>query len=399
MKTAPPLAPLAPPLALAALLVACGPTSSAASPAPVSSAARGVEGAGGAPPAAAEDPALPEASRAAQAKRPEITLAVPVPADVACSLQTATWAPKSSFTALAIKPGGAAFANGHAGEATLWLPTGKPSSPTLELESGGVVVRGHIPVEDVVLRPAAPFTLGTFLAAKPDARLSWSGGTAGRVEVGLPVPAQVRGKRSVELAERPCSDLSLDERTFEAIKVLFGENLASARLEARTVPIAATATGGTDAIFLNDGGSRWVTVVKKDGKRTRVAFDMGTAIVFGWVDSNLVVTRGGGWRTRGPRVTFGAVKNDSAAAERRFCAEDLPLYAERDGAHDVVGRITEGTTIYVDVRGPEWSKVAVVASQIVPAKGVRFVVQTPRLDACTEALPKGSPKKEPTATQ
>ena len=396
MKTAPTLAP---PLALAALLVACGPPSSAASPAPVPSAARGVEGAGGAPPAAVEAPAPPEASRAAQAKRPEIPLAVPVPADVACSLQTPTWAPKSGFTALATKPGGAAFANGHAGDATLWLPTGKPSSPTLELASGGVVVRGHIPVEDVVLRPAAAFTVGAFLAPKPDARLSWSGGTAGRVEVGLPVPAQVRGKRSVELAERPCSDLSLDERTFEAIKVLFGENLASARLEGRTVPISATGAGGSDAVLLNDGGSRWVTVIKKEGKRTRVAFEMGSAIVFGWVDSAQLATRGGGFRSRGPRVTFGAVKNESGAAERRFCADDLPLYAERDGAHEVVGRITEGTTIYVDERGPEWSKVSVVGSQIVPAKGVRFVVQAPRLDACTEALPKGSPKKEPTATQ
>lgn len=363
------------------------------SPPPKTSTASAIDLASGPEVAADAAGQAPGGAAAPAPRAPQVALAVPIPANVACTLTSSEWVAPGGSVELATQAGGEPFARGHVGgDVTLWLPAGKPSSPTMELSHGGLTVRGMVPKAAVVLRPAAPFEVGDFLIPKPEAKLSWQGGSGGRLEIGLAVPAQLRTKRAEELAERPCADLALRETSFDVLKGKGGAPTRRARLVDHHVSLTATPQGQPGAVFLGDSRSRTVSVLETSGKKTRIAYDAGAAMVVGWVDTRALLDQLGSYRSSAPRVTFGAPSNESTASERRFCAEDLPLYAERAGAHDTIGRILEGTTIHVEERAAEWSRVSVLTSRILPGKDVRFTVKTAQLDGCAEALPKLSPK-------
>jgi hypothetical protein len=339
-------------VAVGAALLGCGAAPAPSSPAPP-------------PQVVALPPDPPGASSAAPASEPNkpagpprLPPAIALPGELACALKTSRWRGVKDDTALLLRPGGPAFIRGEHPEGRLSIPVGPKTSVVLEMEDGGLVVRGHIDPAAFELRAAKPFVLSGIAVPTMFARLDWIDARAGELTVTHETPRGLELLDPPLRARRPCEDVGLDTASFDpetAVAAGPGKRRRMALSPGATVPLV-TEPGASPAANLNDSPRDPIIVeeIETRGQLSRVLWSVDTLLVFGWVSTARLTSNvppGSGYGSGRGRTPWGSPRWPLVA--KVVCEAEVPLYAEANGMRATVGLVRKGTPIEVIQRSGE----------------------------------------------
>ncbi len=280
---------------------------------------------------------LPAASAGAETSPVDAVPTLPVvhePASVACRIVEKQW----SLSSLLIRQGGPAFASVTNAPVTLVMPAGAPAAPTAVFDDGQLIVRGFAREADVTLRAAKAHALAGILVPKSSAALTWVGGAAGSLDVGLDASKLLESPELVT-DRLACELIVLNAVEYSAREHVTRRKNLTERDVARAGAELSAERAGTASARLRQGIG--VEVVEVRGLHTRILVDASSFVLFGWVASADLGPRRGG---SGYGIGLGRFGSRSSSARgNRKCARDLTLVAEAGGARAKIGIIRKGT--------------------------------------------------------
>ncbi|EYF05370.1 Hypothetical protein CAP_3287 [Chondromyces apiculatus DSM 436] len=313
-----------------------------------------------------------------------------VPTAAACVLE-GPFQPRGEAALLRLHEGGPAFAELRGGvDVRVHLPAGRPAGVAVEVNAGGLSLRGHAHLAAIPVRPARPLAFHGFAvplgSALLDLHEATQGGELTVTWPGAPGVMPVSGPVSERLR---CDDVTVGELEIDAVRAagaLDGEREAFLRL-GREIPLSVEPGGPVVAALRarNDEDAA-VTVVGTRGARVRVLWWREEALVVGWVPG--VELR---WS-----APFSSVIGDAsgtgllgllgtAGGERRVCEVDVPLVAQVGEQRATVGVVRAGTRIEVLGRRAGYTRVAVAAGGVWIQEGAQILARTSDLARCVRA--------------
>jgi hypothetical protein len=301
--------------------------------------------------------------------------------------------------------GGPAFATVFGGDAaTLSIPVALASAGgELEVESGGITVRGHMETAEMPLYPARPVLLGEVYL--PTLRVTWRAAAApGKLRLAVDDVSHVRpasGRASFE-ADGTCEDLLLgaaSSLTFADYEKKLGAPgaLAGPRppppypfLKAGTTWVGSTpdaepvaAIEGSDPP--DDSILLRLEILETRGTKARVVFPGYGGILVGWIDRD---------RLRFRRDQSIDLSHDSLmilVRERKprpddvVCPQEMALVAALGGERHVVGTVHAGARVHVVSASSGWSDVDFPAALVGAREPATFAVRSVDLASCRRA--------------
>ena len=233
------------------------------------------------------------------------------------------------------------------------------------------------------LRAAKAFWLSGLALPTPKTRLDWTDSAPGQITVTTEAPRALQALSLPLSAIVPCPDVVMETGTFKAEDAIVGFKKAKRRqlVSDRDVEIA-TEPGGKPAARASPGnGSVDVSLLEVRGAASRIAWEVGTIYVVGWVkSSDIHVPKG----STGYGSGHGLGRNPRYADEYKkvVCPGDVQLYAEIDMETFITGRIRAGTVIELQSTNDRTTAVRVRSERIVPASGARWTVPNQDLRDC-----------------
>ena len=310
-------------------------------------------------------------------------IAVELLANPACVLQ-GNWSARKWRTGMLVRPDGPLFAEVSSGAGRLHFPTGaRPKAQGLELSADGIHVNGYVDSTASDLRAAKAFWLSGLALPTPKTRLDWTDSAPGQITVTTEAPRALQALSLPLSAIVPCPDVVMETGTFKAEDAIVGFKKAKRRqlVSDRDVEIA-TEPGGKPAARASPGnGSVDVSLLEVRGAASRIAWEVGTIYVVGWVkSSDIHVPKG----STGYGSGHGLGRNPRYADEYKkvVCPGDVQLYAEIDMETFITGRIRAGTVIELQSTNDRTTAVRVRSERIVPASGARWTVPNQDLRDC-----------------
>jgi hypothetical protein len=311
-----------------------------------------------------EIPTTPSSAAAVMIVEPKRPAPIGWPAPESWVLRCDNWF-ATALVNLRLSPGGAPFATArNVSHALLHLAVadGAPGG-AIEVESGGLRLRGLIDPEDIILHPARARVLNGFYVPASGSNLKAVSSSKGAVRVVPPSTPSIHPTTGTLQGELACSDLALDSPSFDTNAVLDGATTVGwADFLPGTWAIAAE-EGGT-AVAHIDIAQRHppnVEIIGRGPKSMRIAYafgdDLDGALVFGWVDASaLKVTASGVGTGSGFGRGDGGLIN-SKKLRRIRCLRDVPVVVEQGDERRTVGSISAGTVI--DVMAERSNEIAV----------------------------------------
>jgi len=339
---------------------------------------------------AAEPDTSPPPSPPPPAAKPPLPPPVALDSAVACAFDAARWEGTADITDLALRPGGKPFARITGGPARLSIPVGPAGDALLEIRDAGLSVAGHVPAKAAALRPNAPFELNGFAVPTIFARLAWSEGANASLTVVYEAPEELEVLDPPLRATRPCADVGLEGRSFEAKDGVPGGSDADkkdvkALLPGSRVSLASTPTGKPVARIAVKEATH-VSVFESRGGMSRVSLPVDRLLVFGWVKTSELKPAGSLAGYGSGRGRRGLREPSTVVVERWRCAEDVPLVAAVEDERRAVGAIGKETPIEVLAREEDEVVVRVWTTSIHAAEGARFSVRAADLAGCARIL-------------
>lgn len=332
------------------------------------------------PPAPPEEPAAEEPAAPPPDPGP---ITVELPANPACVLE-GDWSARKWRTGMLARPDGPVFAEVSDGSGRLHFPSGKrPASQGLQLSADGIYVAGYVDADASDLRAAKAFWLSGLALTTPATRLDWSEAAPGQLTVTTEPPSALQVLSPPLSAVVPCPDVATKTGTFKAVSAIEGFSKAKPRelVSDRLVDIA-TEPGGAPVARASPGSSSVdVSLLEVRGASSRIAWEVGTLVVVGWVkSSDIHVPKGLSGYGRG----YGLGGNPRYADDYKkvVCPGDVQLYAEIGVETFLTGRILAGTVIELVSANDRTTAVRVRSQSIVPASGALWTVPNPDLRDC-----------------
>lgn len=341
-------------------------------------------------PATAAASAAPTAE--ANAPLPAL-VAIEFPAASACVLQAANWSPLTrKATPMSLRPEGPAFATVRGGKARLSYPEGeRPAGQILEVSDRGLTIRGVVAPSEVDLRAATSFPLSGFVYPTVFTRLSWLEAKPAGLVLTVDVPEGLEPVSPLR-ATRACTDLAIGGA---------GSWSPDDQLAAGRVPTAMDLSGsapvtlwaepgkGTLAELRSPPGPESVSVLARKGKHAEIAWNVGTVVVHGWVESRALVPAKPaiGYGT-GSGYGRGQAPHDEVRVVQ--CTTEVAVTAAMVTAQVRVGEIAAGTRIEVlAIPGDgEWVGVRVRDAGVVPTLATAFVAERAVVMGCAVVGPR-----------
>jgi hypothetical protein len=305
----------------------------------------------------------------------------------ACALATERWNGTESITALRLSAGGPVFALVIGPRARLHLPVGPSSAGAgIEIEDGGISLRGFLSGDAFALHPGKPLILGGYAIPTAFADLSYTEAREGQVAITYEIGPGVEGEPLG--ASVPCSDLTVDFAGFEATAALGDVSKAKDQQlrVGHAIELRAQPGGNVVArLHAKDDDDSVVQVLQTSGRSKRILWWRNTAVVFGWVAASeirpLSVALLGYGTGRGSPL----LPRSAAILEVLRCDRDTPLFAEAGGQRAKVGSVKGGTALEVLSReGDSWS-VQPQSKRIAAAPPARLFASAFDLARCAPA--------------
>ena len=170
------------------------------------------------------------------------------------------------------------------------------------------------------------------------------------VDLALPAPPVVAAppSASAELTPRRQSGKDLlTIRVPDPMQNLLGVPIDEAFLTGARAPLSLSSEGPPIATLVPNDVDRRVSVLVRDKKRAKIAWEVGDVVVFGWLDAQKLRPRA---RTEDVFGSGGlGLAGDGARSRVRtlVCDTEVPLRAEVGEVSEVVGVIAPGTRIEV----------------------------------------------------
>ncbi len=304
-------------------------------------------------------------------------------ASPACVLQ-GPWRGRKWQTDMLVRPGGPAFAVVSGGKGRLHFPAGpRPATQGLELEADGISVTGHIDSGASDLRATKAFWLSGFVLPTPFTLLEWTEAARGEITVTAAAPARLEVLAPPLSAIAPCEDVAATMGAFSAADAIDGFKKAKVRqlVTARPVDIARTPGGPPVARAHATGGSDEVSLLDVRGGNSRIAWNVASLMVVGWVKSADIHVPGTGVGFGSGHGRLGA-PHYTGDYKKVVCSIDVDLVAEIGEARFLTGRIRAGTVLELSSTNERFTSVRVRSQLIVPSEDARWVVPNPDLEGC-----------------
>jgi hypothetical protein len=332
-------------------------------------------------PAIASAPA-PSGSAAASASARE---APPAPIDlppIACTLRGKSWL---GPTLVRFRSGAPAFARIDRGsDPAVLLGGATPAFAVLDLDAGGVRVRGAIEAADVTLHPARARLIADVLVPMAWASLAWEGTKDGAVLASFAIDARVRGIAPRASYSGPCADFAL-EATFEPLDAVGGRGLDKPMMlkTKRAIGVAADDSGRASITLTVDGDDDAdVVVLARRGTKSRIAWRGSEQMVVGWVATSDLRTPPANLYGVGG-LGIGSGTGVTSVGTRRKCAHEVLLVAEAAGELRTVGRIKPDVLIDQQItRNDDLVVVAFPKASLRAAPGAALLVRKNELADC-----------------
>jgi len=308
------------------------------------------------------------------------------PDSSACALHTNRWHDATDETLLRFEAGGTPFARIKRASARLILPPGKASGgAAIEVEAGGLEVRGYIDADTIDLRPAKPFVMNGFVIPSVHARLRWTEAASGELTVthelkeGIEVLTPLR-------VRRPCDDFSIDDVSFDP---------EAALPKGKTKQVMALRSGPSIPLSIEPGGApvarlvastdsiNEVTVLETRGAASRIATWVDDSFVFGWVKSaSLTKPRNGFGEGYGVGGLGLSGRGGGVKRVRVHCPDEVPVVAQVGEVRRLVGTIRQGAAIYIVERRGPYSVIEMNGGGAEPLDNALFLVANEELQSC-----------------
>lgn len=343
-------------------------------------------------------PVAPVTAAASAAPTAETTarlpslVAIEFPAASACVLQAADWSPLTGQpTPLSLRPEGPAFATVRSGKARLSFPEGeRPAGQILEVSDRGLTIRGVVASSEVDLRAATSFSLNGFVYPTVVTRLSWLEAKPPALVLTVDVPEGLEPLSTLR-GTRACADLAIDgAASWSPEDQLAAGRIPTAMELSGSAPVTLWAEPGKGALakLRAPPGPESVSVLARKGAYAEVAWNVGTVVVHGWVESRALVpakpaidpqTWGGFGRRRAPHDEERVVQ----------CTAEVAVTAAMVTSQVRVGEIAAGTRIEVlpTPADRDWVDVRVRDAGVVPTLATTFVAERAVLAGCAVVGP------------
>jgi hypothetical protein len=319
-----------------------------------------------------------------QAEEP-LPPAVALPAAIACLID-GPWQGRDGATPLRLRDGGPVFAEVGGGvDAQLHLPQGRPAGAAIELDTGGVSLRGRVDAAEIPLRPARPVAFQGFAVPFASTLLDLQEAGPGWVAVACPAIEGVEPLAPPLAAQLPCNDVTASELEFvtSAAAGAAGDKRPALLRVGRPIPLSV-APGGPAVAKLHaaDDEDAEVSVVGVEGGRSRVLWWRDEALIFGWIPT-ADLRRGTPANQLGEMFGMGGLGlRGEGEGDPLTCAADVPLVAEAGGERATVGLVRAGTAIEILERGGPYARVAVDLGATALAEGASLKVRAADLAGC-----------------
>jgi hypothetical protein len=304
----------------------------------------------------------------------------------ACVLATESWNGEEPITELLLGADGPVYALITKPRATLHLPTGTSSeSVAIEVDDGGIVLRGFLKSAAFALHPSKPLVLGGLVIPTPFADLSYAEAREGRVSIGYEIGSGVEVLSAPLGASVPCSDLTVDYASFEATDALGDAKKAKdAQLRlGHSVDLRAQPGGEVVArLRPQDEEDSVVQVLESSGRSKRILWWRNTAVVFGWVAASEIRPLSVGLSGYGVGHGVPALPKSRAILDVLRCAGDVALFAEAGGQRARVGSVKSGTLLGVLRRDPDFYSVGLKTKSIAASPAARLFASAAALASC-----------------
>ncbi len=365
---------------LACLLVACGDAPPPQSPPPPPP--RATAPARTSPPVPSPSVPPPEPRRAAV-----VVEALSTPSAIACALTTASW--QQGTIKLTFGPGTEPFATVNRPKSTkASLPVG--AGPVhLELDVDAAIVAGYVDAADVSLFSADAIPLRDAFVLLPGVALKWQGVEVDLVKFAIPIDRKraVPADGSLD-ATKPCAYFSLDRKDFQPLRATATDSSRRTAIRPGTYEVTNEAIGGkVVATIVSDPTAPYAVHLATQGARTRIAWRVGEAVVYGWIDTKFTATnpetiQSGEWSHSPPSPQPPARDTSFAPWKQVVCAEEVPLIAEVGGQRRVVGRVKAGKTAQIGPERDGLVPITLPESDFLPTDRAKLFVAVDKATSC-----------------
>lgn len=251
----------------------------------------------------------------------------------------------------------------------------------VDLEIGGVFLRGFARAEAVSLYPQRALVFAEFVAPEPHVALDV-------VPTGKDAITLSLGAFGRELGAKPtrpsrCADVGLAIQSFDP-RGVFPEATEAGVLVGDEIPLALAADDGwTFRLAPREDDPRAIDVIEVRGERARIVWPTEGFVASGWIPrANL--------RLESPPGSFGAIGSlglDGTGAggipQVHVCPMDMSLSAEVDGVQRVVGYVRRETPMF-EAGATRGALIAVnfVDHDLRPVEGALLLVEAAALARC-----------------
>ncbi len=294
--------------------------------------------------------APPESRRAPPTSEP-----LAKPSTVSCTLSTTTW--QQGTIKLRFDGTSEPFATVNRPRSyKASLPKG-PEPILVELDVDAAIVSGYVEAADVALYSADAIPLRDAFVLLPGVALKWEGADVDQVKFSIPIDKKraVPADGSLE-ASKPCSYFSLDKKDFQPLRATASDSSRRTAIRPGKYELTNEAIGGKVVARIDsDASAPYAVLLASQGTKTRIAWKVGDAVVYGWIDTKFTAAnpetlQTGEW-SRSPPFPPPPVRNTSFDAWKKVtCSTDAPLIAEVGDKRRIVGHVKAGKVAQI---GPE----------------------------------------------
>lgn len=313
--------------------------------------------------------------------RDEIT--VKLPPEVACTF-TST---RHSFDAtLAFSETGPAYVrlSGTVSSLSASLPVGPgPRGWAADVETGGVLFRGYTTAEGIELHPNAGVVFGDLFIPNGFMTVTIRKAERDRLSVAVPVPPSLETSSPELEATSSCGSFGVDHGFFEGRAAIGAPPGSPGTLHGKRVGLSVTEAGPVVAYAKLDAKTeRWVEILEKGKKKTRIRWPIPEGLVVGWVEKGSVSRRS----TEDELGTGGLGLTGIGAGgvpETIWCSHPVPLHAEAAGVEETVGIVRAETLMVPGVKSPGRLEVGFIDGTINSVDGAVLFVEPQAVADCT----------------
>jgi hypothetical protein len=305
---------------------------------------------------------------------------IPLPANVACKLEDTTKSPPS--VDLGLTRQGPGFGVMRARSLVARIGVGAREM-VIDADGTGLKLRAIAIEGSLDLYASLPVTFEDLLVSQSYAELGVVAGASGGIETSLALPKQITVPRRKALtAQIACASLRLQEMKFDAIASV-GKAIDVAYLLPSATAISTTAGGKAMAMLHPRHVSPEVQVLAREGRYTKIAWEVEHVIAIGWVDkSRLSRTPPGDDEFGAGGLGLSGIGEGSRRMLR--CDGDVPLRAQVGNRTEIIGVVLPRTPIEIEGERPYAFEVNLPFSGLDKHEKAVLLIDKEHVSSCTD---------------